>query len=171
MNCDEIRELLYDYTKNEVSIREISEIETHLKNCGDCESELAHIKGISSIIRASMEEPPKKIHRNISLGIRQAARNALNRFKPALAAALVMVLAGTGFFLYNLPYKADIADVNKEMFASYAMIDDNYYTEETAEPEETTEIAEAAGEDDGTYGSDTQYYTGGYAPVNYIIGQ
>ncbi len=168
MNCRETRELLYDYIKNEVSINEISEIESHLKNCGDCESELAHIKGISSIIKASMEEPRKSVYLNISRGIRAASKKALNWFKPALAAALVLVMAGAGILLYNRPYRADIADVHSEMLASYAMIDDSYYAEDYAETEEP---AETASEDTGTYGSDTQYYTGGYAPVNYIIGQ
>lgn len=168
MNCEEIRDLLYDYTKNEVSINEISEIETHLKNCPDCESELAHVKGISSLIKASMEEPHESIYLNISRSIKPAVRKALNLFKPALAAALVLVVAGAGFILYNSPYKAEAADVPGELMAGYAVVDDSYLAEEE-QPAEENPVTDAA--DGGNYASDTQYYTGGYTPVSYIIGQ
>ena len=161
MNCEETRELLYDYTKNEVSTPEISEIETHLERCEACESELAHIKGISSIIKASMEEPHESVWLNISRSIRPAINKGLNWLKPALAAALIMVVAA-GVYIYSIPGKPEVASVPKEIVDSYNVVENTGTAggaeEQTAEEENNTyEPASASG--------------GNYTLVNYIIGQ
>jgi anti-sigma factor RsiW len=160
MNCEEVKELLYDYTKNEVSMPEISEIETHLKRCGACESELAHIKGISSLIKASMEEPHESVFLNISRSIRPALNKGLTWLKPALAAALVIFVAA-GVYFYTRPAKVEIAEVPKEISESYAVVE-NTSADNSAE--------EQAAEDGNTY-EPASYSGGNYTPVSYILGQ
>lgn len=161
MNCEEVKELLYDYIKNEVSTPEISDIETHLKHCEACESELAHIKGISSLLKAAMEEPHESVYLNISRSLKPAAVKKIAWLKPALAAALVMIIAA-GAYLYTLPKKSELAEVPKAIVESYAVVENTYVEEEEAE--------DAAASDEGTYAA-TSNYTGGYTPVSYIIGQ
>lgn len=161
MNCDDIKEILYDYTKNEVSVKEISEIETHLEECSSCASELAHIKGISSIIKASIEEPHESVFLNISRNIKPAFRKTINWLKPALAAALVMLVA-VGVYFYAIPEKTELAEVPKAIAESYAVVESNYLEETESENTDTY--------NDGSY-APASNYTGGYTPVSYIIGQ
>jgi anti-sigma factor RsiW len=160
MNCEEARELLYDYTKNEISTPEISEIETHLKACEACESELAHIKGISSLIRASMEEPHGSVWLNISRSIRPAINRGLRWLKPALAAALVMIVTA-GIYFYSRPAKAEVAEVPREIVDSYNVVENtgaaNSSEEQAVEEENTYEPA--------------SYSSGNFTPVSYIVGQ
>jgi anti-sigma factor RsiW len=162
MNCEDTRELLYDYLKNEISTSEISDVESHLKRCESCESELAHIKGISSIIRASMEDPHESVFINISRSIKPAAaRISLNWLKPVLAFAIVMFVA-IGVYFYTIPNKTEIAEVPEAISENYAVVENSY-----AEPEEN---------EDSSYYNDNSYvtgsnYAGGYTPVSYIIGQ
>jgi anti-sigma factor RsiW len=160
MNCEEVKELLYDYTKNEVSMPEISEIETHLKGCEACESELAHIKGISSLIKASLEEPHESVFLNISRSIRPAVNKGLRWLKPALAAALVMLVA-IGVYFYTRPAKVEVAEVPREISDSYAVVENTNYEND----------AEEQSADDGNTYEPASYSGGNYTPVSYIIGQ
>lgn len=164
MNCEEINELLYDYTKNEASVREISAIETHLKECAACSSELAHIKGISSLLKASMEEPHPSILTNIRHSIRPEPKPGLAWMRPALAAA-ALFLAVTGVLLVSYPKNTEVADVPKEIEESYAVVESAYAAGPSGQSEEPRE------QDSGNYyGSGSSSYSGGYTPVSYIIG-
>lgn len=169
MNCTDTQELLYDYIKNEASVREISDIETHLKNCPACSSELAHVKGICSLLRASMEEPHDSVLLNISRSIRPEKAQRFAWFKPALAAASLLIAVGSGLLFYGRSPSIEMAEVPLEMAAGYAVVDDSMLEEPAQEAAAGTD-AESP-DDGGYYAGNSGYYTGGYTPVSYIIGQ
>ena len=103
MKCKNIKKLLYDYTKNEVSASQKKTVAAHISECAGCEEELLRIKGIKTLFKAEMKNPPKGLLRSVKrkAGI-ETIWDRLFAPKPAIAFALtLMVVAFTGTFGYN----------------------------------------------------------------------
>ncbi len=172
MNCDEIKDSLYDYIRNELTVREISALETHLKSCASCASELAHVKGISSIIKASMEEPHPSVLQHIDGMVRPSRPRFFPAFlKPVLVAALFLMTAAAGLLYYaNRPISVDASELPEEIALSYAVLENDFFENDTYVDDPAPKV-NTEDKDNGYYAGSTQFYTGGYTPVSYIIGQ
>ena len=108
MKCEECRELLWAYLKNETSAQENAEIEEHLRHCTECreeEKELAEL--IGSLTTLPEEELPEGFHAELMDKIKaedkkvipfpvQKKKQAGKWKQLSLAAAAVLVVVAVG---------------------------------------------------------------------------
>jgi len=102
MRCEEVREILPEYTVGALKRRKARDVERHLEICPDCRRELAALKKIGEMIESvSLEKPPANIWDSIALQIESESqeREALWRrwlkpkFIPAWAAIALIGFA------------------------------------------------------------------------------
>jgi|GEM_PF-1821316 hypothetical protein len=110
MECKNVRELLYDYTKNETAGAVTADIKGHLASCTACSTELKNIMDLKNIFKAGLADVPV----NSIVAIREHMKKpaALRLFlKPVFAVAAVFLIAGTllinGVVSYNKSAELD----------------------------------------------------------------
>lgn len=111
MNCKNVTEVLYDYTRRELFADDAAAVEMHIKNCASCAEELKKLSKLSALLRADLKEPSPVILENIRKSLANIRRpKYFHVLKPALAlAAGVLLLAGV--FLYpNIDKKAKLSN-------------------------------------------------------------
>ena len=99
MNCEKIRELLFDYVDGELDESAAEEICEHLEGCDECKKEYEEMLGMSEAIKESSVSAPTELHARIMLGVtaekKRVRRARLMRNITAIggcAAALVIVV-------------------------------------------------------------------------------
>lgn len=140
MKCEQVNELLYDYTKSEVDEAAVADIEKHLASCPACTSELGKITGLKALFKTGMADVPV----NSMVKIREhMEKPAVIRlfFKPAMAAVAIFFIAGTLLINGMAAKNRNMADLDQFLDDSYNVVDhsDSYdviqasYTEDTAQ--------------------------------------
>lgn len=99
MNCEQIRELLFDYIDGELDESTAKAIREHLEGCDECKKEYEEMLGMSEAIKESAVAAPDELHAHIMSGIsaekKHIKRARLMRNITAIggcAAALVIVV-------------------------------------------------------------------------------
>jgi anti-sigma factor RsiW len=141
MNCGDVKVLLYDYLRHELSAGESNAVKSHLKDCALCAEELGKLTRLSRLFKASLREPSPAILANIRKHMPSGRWSIFPVvLKPAFAmAAAIMLLAGV--FLYPS------LDRNSKISNTLA---DDYNITDTADYDVTAD----AGEVSFIYGND-----------------
>jgi anti-sigma factor RsiW len=105
MKCQEIKDSLYDFEKDEVSPKEKAAIILHIKSCPGCARELEEIRSLRGVIAAGLHEAPASILHNIRKALKPAAgifEFFMSPFRVAgAAAAFVALLVVITFNIMN----------------------------------------------------------------------
>jgi hypothetical protein len=99
MNCEKVRELLFDLIDGELSENTANEIRAHLDVCEECKKEYNDLLGMTEAIKESALEAPAELHSMIMSGVeaekKRVRRARLMRNLTAIggcAAAFVIVI-------------------------------------------------------------------------------
>ena len=99
MNCERIRELLFDYIDGELDENTADAVRAHLDGCDKCKKEYREMLGMSEAIRESTVKAPAELHSHIMSGIsaekKRVKRARLMRNLTAIggcAAAFVIIV-------------------------------------------------------------------------------
>jgi hypothetical protein len=92
MNHNEIKELLYDYTKNECAEKS-DEIKAHLATCAECRDEIKKLNSIKSLFRGSIVALPSTVRSPYAGGFLPAFLRPVPAF---IAAALLVLVVLSG---------------------------------------------------------------------------
>jgi anti-sigma factor RsiW len=115
MNCKKTSDMLYDFTRNELTAPEMTAVETHLKICPACALELEKVKNLRAYFKTGMREPSPAVLANIRKAVPGPKQPVLFMiFKPALAmAAAIMLLVGV-FSYKGIERKATLSNTLME---------------------------------------------------------
>jgi anti-sigma factor RsiW len=139
MRCEQVNELLYDYTKSEVDKHTSGEIKAHLGLCPACSAELEKIAGLKALFKTGMADVPARSMVKIREHMNKPAALRLF-FRPALAAIAVLFIAGT-LLINGIIANNRNSDLDQFLDDSYNVVDhsDSYdviqasYTEDSAQ--------------------------------------
>ena len=69
MNCEKIRELLYDYVNGELDAKTSEEIRAHIDTCEECKKEYEFVLGMLDSLNCAEYEAPAELHSVIMSGV------------------------------------------------------------------------------------------------------
>ena len=159
MNCDKVKELIWEYLENKTTAEETAEIETHLEGCAACREELAQQKEMKNAL-ASLpdEELPEGYHTELMQKL-QAERKVVpfpakkkhgwKQMSMIAAAVLVVVVAGGTRGMLEMRQNQN-EEIEQILFENTALTADT--GEETAEQT----AADSATESNAAEKSDTK---------------
>lgn len=99
MTCDDARDLLEAYHDRELGAEDRTRVETHLRDCTACSSELASLRSLSARVRGLDRHPlPDGLATRITSLVAQSAPASTNRWRFGRMAAshLAAALLGAG---------------------------------------------------------------------------
>lgn len=129
MNCNIVKDLLYDYTKNEITPEQKSKIESHLKECASCAGSLKELNFLKSLFKSDLKEPSPAALRAVRSHFRPHF-GWLFGLKPAIAFAATILLVA-GVMLTGGIKDAKNSQLTEFMNDSYSIVDnsDSYINE------------------------------------------
>lgn len=130
MKCADIKELLYDFMKNELSPARAALVKQHIKECPECERRYIETKGLNALFTAESQAPPKKILKNLRKRYKTSFFPA-GAAKPAFALlAVLMLLAGSLFISQKYAESGD-RELDYFLYDSYNIAVEYYHDEQT----------------------------------------
>ncbi len=155
--CEQVRDLLWDYADGTLDTAARQSLEEHLKNCPRCRAELEEIRALRAALHSLDESPPKNLHAEIMRAVanERAKRRKTARLvdlfarRPyatvAAAAALFIVIAGGSVWAF-VARGAKTGDLMRALSSSVAAQESNLAQD--AEGEDTGGSVEMAEEKD-----------------------
>ena len=100
MNCQEARNLLHGYLDGELDLAGALAFEHHLEDCADCSRAHRNQQALRSAIRANAPyfKAPERLRRSLT-----PSRTVVWMRPAAIAAALILTIAGTWFVVHVRP--------------------------------------------------------------------
>ncbi|MCE5300839.1 MAG: zf-HC2 domain-containing protein [Spirochaetia bacterium] len=128
MECKTVKELLYDYTKNEISAGQKESIASHIKQCHECTAEYDELIRLKALFGSSLESPSPVVLASIreKLAAAPSGRRLHGFLRPVIGiAAAVMIIASAGFYTSGIiSHKNNITDY---MIESYEVVEPEFY--------------------------------------------
>lgn len=149
MNCEKIRELLFEYVNGELDATSAKEVEEHIAECESCKNEYELLLGMSEAINEAAYEAPSELHGVIMSGI-AAEKKRMRRARliknltaiGASAAAFVIVI---NVIFGNLDRAMDKGQntPDQDEMPSIVLKSDNIFTTESATTGEMVELSQS----------------------------
>ena len=70
MNCERVKELLFEYIEKELDERDAKMVSEHLMSCEECRKEYEMMLGMSEAIKESRYEAPDELHSRVMTAVR-----------------------------------------------------------------------------------------------------
>ncbi len=104
MECQKAENLLQGYLLDELTDRDRSSLESHLKSCGTCRGQIAEVRALDVMLDRASEwtvEPPPDLTRRIMANLPSRVAKGIwswKVFHPFVAAASIVLALALGFF-------------------------------------------------------------------------
>ncbi len=93
MNCENIKERLFEYINGELDEIEYKNISDHLKECESCREEYEMLLGMSEAINDAQYEAPQKLHTSVMKKVRREKIKEIVKRSAARAALVAACVA------------------------------------------------------------------------------
>ena len=107
MNCDKIRELMFDYALGELDGKAMLEVRNHIDECEECKKEYEMTLGMLRAIKESEFDAPKELHSaimsSVSAEMKRVKRARLIRNLTAIGGCAAAFIIAINIWLDMLP--------------------------------------------------------------------